>query len=169
MMEWGLYEFFRKQREFERRYVYILRNSLEDPRQVLAREAEQAVTERLEEIGYRVNPTSRNARYDLLVEGAARVEVKASTYNEAAGQRGGRYQAHFHNQADLLIFGCKNGSWHFFVIPVQDLGGRRNIAVWSEDPRDYVGQWTRYLEAWDYVGEVVKEARDNGEYQLSLF
>jgi hypothetical protein len=169
MMEWGLYEFFRKQREFERRYVYILRNSLEDPRQVLAREAEQAVTERLEEIGYRVSPTSRNARYDLLVEGAARVEVKASTYNEAAGQRGGRYQAHFHNQADLLVFACRNGDWHFFVIPTEALGERRNIAIWSEEPERYTGQWRGFLEQWSVLPGIIDEARRERGQQLSFW
>jgi hypothetical protein len=164
MTEWDLYEFFKEQRRRE----LAARYARPDPRRVLAREAEQAVAERLEEMGYRVNPTSRNARYDLLVEDATRVEVKASTYNEATGHRGSRYQAHFHNEADLLVFACRNGSWYFFVIPAQDLGGRRNLAVWSEDPRDYVGQWMGYLEAWDYVPQVVEEARNGREYQLSL-
>ena len=99
--------------------------------------------------------THATNRWDLYARGA-RIEVKASGYHPAC--HGHRYQAHIHNQADLILFACFNGSIHWFVIPSADIKDRANIAIWSYDPRDYTGQWSTYLEAWHIADEIIRTA-----------
>ena len=118
---------------------------------------------RLAELRLWWSPTRPNARFDLLVEGCLRVEVKASRWVAP-----GRYQACLHNVADVVVWGCRNGRWHWFVIPVEQLGDRRNVAIWSEDPERYDGLWSPFREAWPRLAELVTVTRSERAYQLSL-
>lgn len=162
--EEGMHEFFKAQRDWERRMRYAKRI---DPRRRLANMVERDVAQRLVEMGYLVTPTGHNTRYDLLVESCCRVEVKASTWRPAL--RGtGRYQALIHNRADVIVFCCVNGSLHYFVIPAGELRERQNIAVWSYDPAAYQGQWAPYFQHWDALAEAVEQAKAERTYQLSF-
>ncbi len=139
-----------------------LKSQVERERLRQSRRAEEQIADLLrDEFGYRVYPTTANCPFDLWVaddqDRAARVEVKLSTYHLAHGDRGGRFQADIRQSADvdLIIWIARNGrDWHY-VIPAPDLKGRRNIAIWSECPGHYRGQWGHYLEAWDYLHQVV--------------
>jgi hypothetical protein len=51
-----------------------------------------------------------------------------------------------------------NGLEYPFLIPMREIGHRRNIAIWSESPADYKGQWARYLNDWQQLAEVLAEA-----------
>jgi hypothetical protein len=146
--------------ELDRRFRYI--KWAADPRRVLADEAERIVADRLLDLGYSVKRTSPGSRYDLLIEGCCRVEVKAATW-------GGRYEWHYHNRADVLILAAKNGSWHFFVLPVGVLAGRRNLAIWSENPARYGGQWATFLDGWSRVKPIVERVQREMGGQLSLW
>jgi hypothetical protein len=140
--------------------------------QRLAREAEQIVAERVQELGYLAYPTTHKCPFDLWVEDyskrAVRVEVKISLYH--LSKRGGRYQADIrrHDQADLLVFIARNGQDWPFVIPMVDVAPRRHIAIWSYCPADYSGQWAIYLEAWDHLHRAIAAAEPQAR-QLSLF
>lgn len=134
-------------------------------REALAAEAEEQVAELLRQMGYRVNPTTRNCAFDLWVadeaDRAIKVEVKISLYN------GRRYQANIrHGKADLVVFIARNGSDWPYIIPMNEIGQRHNIAIWSKCPGDYKGQWQAYLNAWDHLHQAVSEAEPQS-YQLS--
>lgn len=138
-----------------------LKSQLERERLRQSRQAEEQVADLIrDEFGYRVYPTTANCPFDLWVadsqDRAARIEVKLSTYHDSP--KGGRFQADIRHQSadvDLIIWIARNRrDWHY-VIPAPDLRGRRNIAIWSECPGHYRGQWGHYLEAWDYLHQVV--------------
>jgi len=153
--------FFQQQRAAEVAYRYA-RPVVEvaDPRRLLADSAERELAARLLVAGYTVARTAHNTRFDLVVDGCLRVEVKASTWRSAAGG-GGRYQCCFHNRADVVCWLLANaGTW--FVIPVADLAGRRNLAIWSRDPRRYTGQWSPYRGAWHILDAAVAAATARG-------
>lgn len=117
------------------------------------------------ELGYRVNPTTKNAPFDLWIEGC-KVEVKASEWHDS--KTGGRYQAAIRNSScDLLIFDCINGTDHLHFIPSQAIGGRRNIAVWTYAPENSSGQWRPFLEEVDYLHHAIEAA--NHIWQPPLF
>jgi hypothetical protein len=44
------------------------------------------------------------------------------------------------------------------VIPREAIGQRRNLAIWSMDPRAYSGRWATFLEAWDIADRVIAAA-----------
>ncbi len=161
--EEGLYEMHRRQRELEQRARYAKL----DPRRMLGRMVEVAVSRQLAGMGYQVQRRGHNERFDLLIAGCCRVEVKASTWHRAA--HGNRYQCRVHNLADVLIFCCVNGSLHYFVIPWPALGQARNLAVWTYQPAAYTGQWAPYLESWGRMVDAVSAARQARTYQLGLW
>jgi len=136
----------------------------------MAREAENRVMERIQEMGYHVSPTYHNRLFDLWVEGI-RVEVKVSGWHESP--KGGRYQARIHHfNADVVVFDCVNpfprdpwgagrfnrGAHHYFVMPMADVKPHKNLAIWNYDPSRYVGRWMPYLEAWEHITEAVQAA-----------
>lgn len=133
----------------------------EDARRRLARDAEDAVADRLRAKGFFVTRAAPNAHFDLLVNGL-RVEVKASTWS------GRRYQANLRdNDADALVFVCKNGKLHFFVMPFDRVKGLTVIKVTQEEPADYIGRWSSYLEAWPIVDDLI--AKSINYWQKPLF
>jgi hypothetical protein len=138
-----------------------LKSQLERERLRQSRQAEEKVAQFIrDEFGYQVHSTTANCPFDLWVAGgpdrAARVEVKLATLHDNKGRN--RFQADVRQSADvdLLIWLCRNGrDWHY-IIPIADLRGRRNLAIWSACPGNYRGQWSHYLEAWDYLRQVVE-------------
>jgi hypothetical protein len=88
------------------------------------------------------------------------VEVKAARWHPAP--RGGRYQVAIRNhRADLVLMACVGEDdqvWAWFVIPKVAIGRRRNLAIWSVDPRAYSGRWAPYLEAWYIADQVITAA-----------
>lgn len=131
----------------------------DDDRRRLAREAEDAVADLLRSKGFFVARAATNAHFDLLANGL-RIEVKASTWS-------GRYEANLRdNDADALVFACKNGRLHFFVMPFDVVAGLTVIKVTREDPADYLGRWSPYLEAWPIVDDLI--AKSINHWQLPL-
>ena len=132
-----------------------------DPRRELAKWVEGEARARLAGLGYTVTRMGPLDHFDLLVEGL-RVEVKGATWS------GCRYEANLRdNEADLLVFGCLDGSLHFFVMPFDVVRGRTVIKVTSHDPRDYMGRWAPYYEAWAWVADL--KATCVNPWQLPLF
>ena len=117
-----------------------------DPRRALAYEAEALAAARLALIGYDVRETGPNERFDLLVDGHLRVEVKASTWRRQPGRTRGRFQANIHNRADLVLWLCRNGRDHWFVIPASEAG--RTLTIRHPRPDLYAGKYAVYREAW---------------------
>lgn len=148
---------------------YRQRLAARDARRKLAGEAERLVADRLERMGYVVRIPRAESRFDLLVGGCCRIEVKAATWRPVFGGGSGRYEWHYHNDADLLILAARNGSWHFYVLPTAALGGRRNVAVWRENPAQSAGWLSEYLERWELVGPVVDQVGRERAGQLPLF
>lgn len=124
-----------------------------DPRRVLARRFEHEVRAILAGRGLVVTGTRHMERFDLLAQGV-RVEVKASRWS-------GRYICNLHgNDADVLVWACVDGAVSYFVIPFEDVRGRTVLKVQSQDPREYVGRWMRWLGAWDLIEELVAAGRN---------
>lgn len=147
--------FFRDRRREAQRFRYARRADARE----LAQDIENEARAVLEGLGHRTVKTSHNAHFDLWVEGV-RVEVKASRYTD-------RYQCNMRgNDADVLLFGCVNGATHFFVISFDAIEGRRNLAIWSENPDDYQGRWARFRDAWGIMDDLV--ANPPRPYQLAL-
>ena len=115
-------------------------------RRRLAAAAVDYVTETLQARGLTVTEQAHNERFDLSLSNGQRVEVKAATF------RGRRYQANVRgNEADVLILAClDHGAWSCFIIPFDRIASQ-NIAVWSQDPSEYGGQWRDCLENWQAV------------------
>jgi hypothetical protein len=131
-----------------------------DPRRVLARRVERIVRERIEALGIRCAKTGHTRNFDLLAQGV-RVEVKASRWD------GVRYEANLRsNDADVLVFGCLDGELHFFVIPFDQVAGRTVIKITSHDPRDYLGRFMRYYEAWDLLNDLIRAGRNAWQPEL---
>lgn len=113
---------------------------------------EREVRWRIAERGYSVSKQGHNAPFDLMVEGC-RVEVKAAMYTSQG------YRANMRdNDADVLILCCQNSSMHFFVIPFEMVRGLCYIRIASHDPRQYMGKFTPYYEAWNVLDEAIKTA-----------
>lgn len=162
MHKFALFELHQAQRRADLAYRYGRPADVyTDPRRELADSAEREAMTRLILDGYAVERTEHyHARYDLLVADVLRVEVKCSTWRPTPRGRG-RYQAHFHNKADVIAWLCADvGQW--FVIPCEALGERRGLAIWSYDPADYGGQWRPYLGAWGILPDLVREAGERG-------
>jgi hypothetical protein len=145
--------FFQSFRRDEQRFRYARRQG------DLAKRVENQARAVLEGRGWRTTRTAHNEHFDLWCEGV-RVEVKAARWND-------RYQANLRaNDADVLLFGCQNGRVHWFVIPWEALGDRRNLAIWSEDPEAYAGRWARFRDAWGVVADLVSDPPH--PYQLAF-
>lgn len=123
------------------------------------------VVELVKSLGYRVNHTTKNAPFDLWIEGC-KVEVKGSKWYDS--DKGGRYQAAIRNkECDLLIFDCINGTDHLHFIPSPAIGCRRNISVWSYAPEESTGQWRPFLEETKFLHQAIEAA--NHIWQPPLF
>jgi hypothetical protein len=163
--EWVEYRFHQELRRFDRvaRFGTPSASSPDgnrDDRMVVGRRVEAIAAELLADRGYPVQLTSHKKAWDLYA-GGAHVEVKAARWHPALRGKG-RYQVAIRNhRADLVLMACVGEDdqvWAWFVIPGQAIGHRRNLAIWSVDPRAYGGQWAPYLEAWDIADRVIAAA-----------
>ena len=159
-----LHRLHQRYRKFQQRARYSRARS-DDPRKELAGRVEHLALATLHRMGYRVSRCGYNDPWDLWCNGA-RIEVKGSTWS------GRRYQAAIRNhRADVLLFGCQppNNELVFFVIPVRAYAHTRNIAVWTEDPAMYDGQWAEYYQAWWYLDATINRLPAHRGWQPALF
>lgn len=119
-----------------------------------ARSVETKIAQQIALLGYSVRPTRPNARFDLWA-GGAKVEVKGSRWNDDRH----RYQAAVRNyEADVLIFDAVNGTDHLFVIPMTMVIPKKTIEICSYDVARYAGQWAAFLEAWNWLHQIIEQA-----------
>lgn len=128
------------------------------------------VRQRIEARGLAVNETTHKKSFDLWIQDVMHVEVKAANWTRRSAGRG-RFQAHLGKtqvkDSDLIIMGCKNGDWHYFVIPADRVTGP-TIEITSYDVEDYTGQYAPYLEAWHLLETTLASAARNRPRQLPL-
>jgi hypothetical protein len=160
MTENDLARFFERERKESQRAKYITLHSCKDERRIFANDIEAEAAGRLRELGFQVSKQSHKAHFDILADGM-RVEVKASQWD------GQRYQFNLRdNDADVILFGCVDGSLWWFVVPFDQVKGKTVVKVTEHDPADYIGKLTVFFEAWDTLPDLAKSARN--PYQLEL-
>ena len=161
MTENDLARFFTKMRQQSQRAKYIPLPSSNDARRILANDIEAEAAGRLRELGFHVARQSHKSHFDILADGM-RVEVKASRWD------GERYQFNLHdNDADVVLFGCVDGSLTWFVVPFDQVKGKTTIEIGEHDPADYIGKLTAFYEAWDTLPDLARSSRN--PYQLDLW
>lgn len=159
--ETDLIRLHHNQQSWDKRQRFLAYSRQLDPRRQLARAVERHVRALIADRGYIVTKTSHTCNYDLLVQGI-RIEVKAARWD------GIRYEANLRsNDADALVFACIDSDIHFFVIPFGQVNGKTVIKITRHDPRDYIGQWMTYYDAWDILDDLVRAGRN--PWQLDLF
>lgn len=126
-----------------------------DLKQHIANIAEDHAILDLERLGYNVHSNGYHDHADLVVNDILRVEVKASTWVKHKNRKG-RYQFNTRNHPDLYLCYCIGTQGACFVIPGPTIGDRQNIAIYSQDPQEYQGQWAQYFEAWHIVKEMLQ-------------
>lgn len=139
-------------------------------RQALAEEGECLAKQWIRDLGYTVyRRNSPNDPYDLRVEGFdAQIWVEVKISQCYKGPKGHRFQADVRQyKADVLIFIARNGKDWPFIIPMNQIRPRRNVAIWSAQPKQYKGQWAPYLGAWDILVHTLEKARIR-DAQLAL-
>lgn len=125
---------------------------------------EQFALHRLSLMGYRVTNVSTTTNHDIELESRHRIEVKAAMLSESG--RPGRlwWQFSFRRRGllideDLLILLCYfdiDKDPVAFVIPGDGVNPLlKKITIPSNDPRDYRGKWSVYIERWDLIEKVV--------------
>lgn len=124
----------------------------QDLRQHIQHLAEDHVYAHLARAGYHLTRNGYHSPADILVNDTIRIEVKGSLWVKALSRKG-RYQFNTRNNCDFYILYCIGTRSRCFVIPHDAIGERKNVAIWSEDPRRYKGQWSRYLNAWHLIAE----------------
>ena len=116
----------------------------------------------LENIGYHVYLNGHNERFDLIVNGTLRVEVKGALWTSSS-TRQGRYQFNTRQHPDVYILHCLPVPGADFIIPGREIGSRTNIAIWSHDPTQYKGQWAKYLNRWDLIESELERKRNDAD------
>jgi hypothetical protein len=160
MTEQDLARFFERERQQSKRAKYIMLKSCKDAPRILANDIEAEAAARLRELGFQVSKQSHKAHFDILADGM-RVEVKASRWD------GRRYQFNLRdNDADVVLFGCVDGSLTWFVVPFTEVRGKTVVKITEHDPADYIGKLTMFYEAWDVLPDLAKSARN--PYQPDL-
>lgn len=127
--------------------------------------------------GYQVMLGRRNRAYLWYTDGerVARIEARRAVSRVGQSRRTSytRYQVPIkgHEQAQvlLLLAIAPDGQEHPFFIPMADIGQRRNIAIWSEDPVEYSGQWAPYRNNWEVLAQALAEAPTQPDWGLTLF
>ncbi len=138
------------------------------------REAQNSVIDQLTKLGYRVQKTSHQEHFDLIVrqgqgeaDHALKIEVKGANWTKRACGRYGRYQANLRaNKPQVFILACKNGTWHHFIIPAR-LVKSKTLTITSYDVNRYRGRYAAFLEAWELVDSELAAAPPLG-HQLAL-
>lgn len=127
-----------------------------DLRQHVAYLGMTAAIYELEKLGFNVHPNGYHDHADLIINDHLRVEVKASLWTSHK-TRAGRYQFNTRQHPNLYILYCLGHNRTAFVIPGKAIGNRRNIAIWSQDPEDYNGQWAKYRQAWHIIERILEQ------------
>jgi len=166
MIDTAEFQLFKMHRDHRRllQAARFSRADSDDPTKELAGFAEHQAAARLRAMGYHVVRRGYNARFDLWVNGA-RVEVKASSWSS------GRYQAHLRNhEADIVLWAVltPQGDLVWYVVPQWALEGRANVAIWSQDPARYTGQWGEYENAWWWLDAACQRASHTAGDQMLL-
>ncbi len=107
-------------------------------------------------------------------ERVACVEVRRSTNRPGSHRHQyNRYQVPIkgHGQAHLLLMltQAPNGLFYPFLIPMTEIGQRQNIAIWSESPADYGGQWAPYLNDWSQLTRALTDGMTARDWGLAAF
>lgn len=167
MTDWEEKAILQELRADQRQREMIARFAPQSPRKCLffERQVTSRVMSKLAEFGP-VTLTVHQCPFDVWV-GNCRVELKGANWTNSTKARG-RYQGTIRNhEADVLIFIAVNGTDHHFIIPMEAVGQRSQIAIWSYDVNAYSGQWSAYLETWNVLRQAVHDASPR-PIQLSL-
>jgi hypothetical protein len=126
--------------------------------------------------GYRVMLGQRRRSYLWFTDGerVAGVEVRRSTNRPGSHRHQyNRYQVPIkgHGQTQLLVMLTQtaNGLLYPFLIPMVEIGPRQNIAIWSESPADYRGQWAPYLNDWSQLARALADGMTARDWGLAAF
>jgi hypothetical protein len=129
-----------------------------DLRQTVKLVSENRAIVALNALDLDVHLNGQNGHVDLIVNGRLRVEVKGAFFTSHK-TRTGRYQFNTRNYPDVYVLHCLGDVPTSFVIPQRAIGDRRNVAIWSRDPRDYKGRWAKYRNAWHVVLEELERCQ----------
>ena len=121
----------------------------------LANDTERYVANRLRSLGYTVEKQEHNSRCDLIVNGCLRIEVKGSLPNANNGRT--RYECLYHNDADCIVWVCRNDTRHTFVIPCYSWNTTKNLAVWQFHPDMYQGKWSVFYDSWNIISDLLSD------------
>ena len=130
-----------------------------DLRRHTAQIAERWAMTVLSELGYAVHQNGHNDGADLVVNDTLRIEVKASFW-VGHKTRKGRYQFNTRQRPDCYILFCMGTNGSAFVIPGDIIGDRTNVAIWSQDPERYAGQWATYLDDWEVIERMLVQCQE---------
>lgn len=120
-------------------------------------QGEREVAEKLKRLGHEVTkPSGVKSPYDLLVDGAVRVDVKAANYAEYGPCRGWFYRIGKHVQADVIILHQldRQGDYvfHWWEVTTTNMtiardGGKYRAALGAYSKIEYVRNAVRELAA----------------------
>ena len=131
------------------------------------RDIEDHVYNKLVSLGYAAERQGANHPYDILLNGKLKIEVKGARYHRTRNGKG-RYQATYHNDADVLIIVLATGKGaRYLVIPCASMP-EQNLAIWRKDAEKYTGLWAFYLERWDKIGDLLFDTPPPAQ-QMALF
>jgi len=108
--------------------------------------------------GYTVSRPPLGDQAHLVVNDVLYVQVHAALWTKTR-YGGGRYQFNTRPGDDVYVLVCADAAGHAFVIPGYLIRGRRNVAIWSRDPTDYLGKWSGYLDRWTTVEEALEQCQ----------
>lgn len=118
---------------------------------------------RLTDLGYQVvlHDDTSDREHDLIVNGLA-VEVKGSKPYPVTGIRHrlgfGFAIKRINGDAttcDIMVLMCLVDPLALFIIPRVDLNGAHFIAIPNQDPREYKGKWSSYLDRFDLLDQAI--------------
>lgn len=142
------------------------RNPIPDHKTAFGDKGELYVVEKLRGLGYDVEHKGGPARFDILVNGRARFEVKSAHVGPGSRGWGWLWQFAFNrhgatNDFAAVVLNCYDddaviGS---FVIPGEYVRQTlTRISITRRDPAEYAGKWSPFWEAWEDVARIVGEA-----------
>jgi len=142
---------------------------------------EQHVAAHLQTLGYRARLGAIAGAGDVVVNDLLAVEVKSAYLTRRRRRNYPRWQFSFHrnnhpNSADIYILLCWDsgtaepqlGLLAAFVIPGHHLSvNLKKIDIPRIDPKNYRGKWSRWLEAWPLLAEVLLDLQTGTRIPLT--
>ena len=108
-----------------------------------------------------VEKTTFDGPADLLFAGCVPIEVKTSNLTLYDGKRVGyqfliRKDGHADLKGAVVVLVCvdSDNDLHFFVIPADEVGERRKLAI-PADLDSYGGMWKVYRDNWEVIASCV--------------